>query len=354
MYRECFICGRAFGANDVIAHLRVGRRIAFDVERGRLWIVCRRCGQWCLTPVEDRWEAIAECDARFRQADARVSTANVGLARLESVELIRIGTPDRDEIANWRYGPRFERRKRRAKVVGGVLGAAAGTSVAGAVYLAKAAAALTGTVAVGATILVYAGIWVYSARGVWGWTPLTTLTLPNRDRRLLLRRDLPYVELRRLDEPPWASVRIPFADGAITYTKTDALHLLHRLLPHANGSGATREQIAEATREVDRAEQRTARAPAKDNTRRAWEYLVGVNTRGPLLAMTIVGRLALEMAVAEEVERREMAGEVSGLAERWEREEEIARESDDMFLPRWIGDWIRTARRRPRPSQGGR
>ena len=59
------------------------------------------------------------------------------------------------------------------------------------------------------------------------------------------------------------------------------------------------------------------------------------------------------MAVAEEVERRAMAGEAGELAIRWVEEEQIARESDDMFLPRWIGDWIH-ARRRPRPSHGGR
>src|SRR6185503_18136866 len=137
MYRECFVCGRDFGENASIAHLRIGRRIAFDVERGRLWIVCRRCGQWCLTPVEDRWEAIEECEALFRGAEARVSTANVGLARFPDVELVRIGSPERDEIANWRYGPRFERRKRRAKIVGGVLGALTGLAIVGALYVAS-------------------------------------------------------------------------------------------------------------------------------------------------------------------------------------------------------------------------
>jgi len=70
--------------------------------------------------------------------------------------------------------------------------------------------------------------------------------------------------------------------------------------------------------------------------------------------MSVVERLALEMAVSEEMERRAMSGAVTELAEKWSEEEEIARTSDDMFLPQWIGDWIRAAKRRVRPSPGGR
>src|SRR5881628_3751083 len=98
MYADCFICRRPLGGNKSIPHLTIGRRIAFDVDRGRLWVVCSRCGQWCLTPMEDRWEALAECEALFKNAEARVSTANVGLAHVADVDLIRIGSALRDEI----------------------------------------------------------------------------------------------------------------------------------------------------------------------------------------------------------------------------------------------------------------
>ena len=353
MYRECFVCGRDFGENASVTHLRIGRRIAFDVERGRLWIVCRGCGQWCLTPLEDRWEAIEECETLFRRAEARVSTANVGLARLRDVELVRIGTPQRDEIANWRYGPRFERRKRSTKITSGVLGALTGTGIVGALYLAKEAVLLTGAVGVGFVLVAYGGVLIYNARGAWGWAPLIRMSLPHNERRLLLRRDLPFVELCRLQGAPWAAVRIPFSEGAVTYTKSDALHLLHRLLPHVNGAGATPVQVAAATRELDVAEERVEKSRGGKSAPRVWEHLALHKTRGPLLAMNVVDRLALEMAVAEEVERRAMAGEAGELAVRWNEEEQIARESDDMFLPRWIGDWIH-AKRRPRPSPGGR
>ena len=33
----------------------VGRRLAFDPAKGRLWVVCRSCERWNLTPLEERW-----------------------------------------------------------------------------------------------------------------------------------------------------------------------------------------------------------------------------------------------------------------------------------------------------------
>ena len=88
-----------------------------------------------------------------------------------------------------------------------------------------------------------------------------------------------------------------------------------------------------------------------------WEYLaVDQPDKAPVLLMKMspTRRLALEMAVNEELEHRAMSGAVTQLADRWSEEEEIARTSDDMFLPQWIGDWIRAAKRRVRPSPGGR
>ena len=60
----------------------VGRRLAFDQRRGRLWVVCRKCGKWNLTPLEERWEAIESCERLFRDTRKRTSTENIGLAKL--------------------------------------------------------------------------------------------------------------------------------------------------------------------------------------------------------------------------------------------------------------------------------
>src|SRR5512140_1918048 len=104
MYSTCIFCHSHLGANDSIEHFPVGRRLAFDAAKGRLWVVCRRCERWNLTPLEERWEAIEQCERLFRGTKLRVSTDNVGLARTaDRLELVRIGSPQRPEMAAWRY-----------------------------------------------------------------------------------------------------------------------------------------------------------------------------------------------------------------------------------------------------------
>src|SRR6185503_8239406 len=110
MYSTCLFCNTSLGANDQIPTFPVGRRLAFDAARGRLWVVCIRCGRWNLTPLDERWEAIASCERHFRATRLRISTDNVGLARLkDGLELVRIGPALLPEIASWRYGTRIAR-----------------------------------------------------------------------------------------------------------------------------------------------------------------------------------------------------------------------------------------------------
>src|SRR3954468_21754411 len=124
MYRTCLFCNSDLGHNEAVEHFPVGRRLAFDPAKGRLWVVCRRCERWNLTPLEERWEAIEECERAFVGTKLRVSTDQIGLARLkEGLELIRIGEPQRPEMAAWRYGDQFGRRRRKhyALVAGGLV-----------------------------------------------------------------------------------------------------------------------------------------------------------------------------------------------------------------------------------------
>ena len=113
MYRTCLRCERPFGTNAELPNLPIGRRIAFDTERGRIWVICRRCGQWNLAPLESRWEALEECERLAVGAEARAAGAAAGFARTRAgLELLRIGgMPDAD-ILNWRYGRRLKTRQR--------------------------------------------------------------------------------------------------------------------------------------------------------------------------------------------------------------------------------------------------
>lgn len=58
MYSTCIFCHASLGANESLEHFPVGRRIAFDAAKGRLWVVCAVCRQWNLSPLDERWEAI--------------------------------------------------------------------------------------------------------------------------------------------------------------------------------------------------------------------------------------------------------------------------------------------------------
>ncbi|HEV3051208.1 MAG TPA: hypothetical protein VGX50_12920, partial [Longimicrobium sp.] len=58
MYRICIFCSADLGSNDSIERFPVGRSLAFDGEKGRLWAVCGKCARWNLAPLEERWEAI--------------------------------------------------------------------------------------------------------------------------------------------------------------------------------------------------------------------------------------------------------------------------------------------------------
>ena len=150
MYATCLHCHHALGKNDSVEAFPIGRRLAFDTDDGRLWVVCIACGRWNLTPLDERWEAIEQSERLFRAQKLRAQTDNVGLARLrDGTELIRIGKPLRPEFAAWRYGAVFRRRfQHRAAIVSG-----AATAV-GLSALALAGAPITALpIALGPVIL---------------------------------------------------------------------------------------------------------------------------------------------------------------------------------------------------------
>lgn len=72
MYATCLNRDRSLQGNTDLAHLPVGRRVAFDEETGRLWVICLHCRQWNLVPMELRWEALEECKRIAADAESRV------------------------------------------------------------------------------------------------------------------------------------------------------------------------------------------------------------------------------------------------------------------------------------------
>src|SRR5690606_7740221 len=133
MFAACLFCDAPLVRNDVLEAFPVGRRLAYDPARSRLWVVCDRCERWNLAAPEESGPAAEACERRFRATRLRRSTPNVGLARLpEGVDLVRIGRPLRPELALWRYGDQFGRRRQRhALLVAGAGTVAVGAAAAG-------------------------------------------------------------------------------------------------------------------------------------------------------------------------------------------------------------------------------
>ena len=316
MYGTCLFCGSSLGKNHTLEHQGVGRRLAFDHHRGRLWAVCRRCDQWNLAPLDQRWEAVEECERRFRETPLQVATSNIGLARMpDGTELIRSGEPLRPEFAAWRYGDQFGRRRRRTLWLATAgIGAVTGVLVGGAATLAAAAAGMAGWRLGGAVTRMQHG-----RRG-------RTLALGHSDVVTVGRKHL--AEARVLCGGSWGDswgLYLPHSGGTSVLTGADAIRGAGVLLARINRFGALASQVDLA---VDILERHRDAA-----TCFRWAGSRPERERYRLARLPMAIRLALEMAAHEETERRILHGELAVYRRRWARAEEIAGIADGLLVP---------------------
>ena len=348
MFSTCLFCHGQIGKNEVVEHFPVGSRLAFDSARGRLWAVCPHCRRWNLSPLDERWEAIDECERLFRATRARVSTDNIGLAPLRSgLDLVRIGEPLRPEFAAWRYGSQLQWRRRRAGIAAGVVGAAgvAAATVAGPALLA-AAAPLMGQALIGYML----PLWVVPSMVAvdmadqWQWERVAVRVPSAEGKRLVVRVkhlwESAYYTDRHSDE---LSLRLAHDGGVARYEGTKALTAGSRLLARANWLGGAAGLVQRAVRAIDETGdadsflQKTASRFSRFHGRR----LMASYRRIGAMSLVPVERLALEMAVHEESERRALDGELTRLAEEWKEAEEIAAIADDMFVTPKVDAWVK-------------
>ena len=337
MYRACLFCHSNLGKNEVLEALPVGRRIAFDPAKGRLWVVCTDCGRWNLTPFEERWETLEACERLFRGTRLRVATDNVGLASPEwGFELVRVGQALLPEIASWRYGSKLLSRA---------------TSLAG-----------------------YA-----KNLGINRRTVMKLRTLPRkhevlarvrqtaRDRMTIRYAHLPEAELLRPDRDGAWRLRVRHDLGLATLTGREAMETARVLLTALNDGSAPENLVRSAVAKLDDAADTqnffgrvgalalatswgrvpallARNDPAGESASMAERLIVRLTTRSfwsrggtgseertPLHWIPDVDRLALEMAANEDVERKALAGELRQLEEAWREAEEIAAVGDHLL-----------------------
>jgi hypothetical protein len=336
MYSTCIFCHSRLGENQSLEHLPVGKVIAFDPVRGRLWVVCGTCRQWNLSPFDGRWEAIEEAERIFRDTRLRASTGEIGLARLRAgTELVRVGKPLLPEFAAWRYGDRFKTRWVRHGVagvatfaigfsVGPLLGISVGTAPFLIVDAARKRLMLPRFAArierSGAPRFVShaeaAGVRIEAApRDPLGW-------------RLLLPVASEWWRYRGVSHDDEIPSRLRL-EGA------HALDALRQLLPQVNASGGRPSHVRAA---VGLLEEKGDLRGAVTHAAGVTEDLKRRNSRAGLAALPTALRLALEMAAHEDVERRALEGELAALEAEWRAAEEIAAIADTLTLPEWMAD----------------
>jgi hypothetical protein len=201
----------------------------------------------------------------------------------------------------------------------------------------------TGSLALASWGLVFAGVWaVELVRGV-GPVGGTSFIGPRSERVRLAGSLVQDVRLARTSgaKGPRAVFVIAGAPGQeARYGRDAALRLLAAVLPRLNWRGADKDQLRAATRMVD--DEEAIAAGRSGNPEPPWQRIAMRHwPRDDLLAsMHTVARLAFEMAVTEEVERRALAGEATALEGRWRDAEEVAGIADAMFLPAFVTDWL--------------
>lgn len=327
MYSTCLFCNANLGTNEVIESFPIGRRLAFDAANGRLWVVCRKCERWNLSPLEERWEAIEACEERFSDTRLRVSTDNIGLARVaEGLELVRIGAALRPEFAAWRYGDQFGRRRRRRMVRIGLGVGIVGGAIAGGVALGVGAGVGFGS----GGWWIWRGIYTGFRRIAYGSPDAIVARIPYDDKQqqprvlTVRRRDLDDV---RLGSAPNGGLllALPLRGDTVHLSGEDAERGAGYVLPAINAAGAERRDVESAVRLIEDSRKSPSEF-VRETARRAemWQKLK---------ALPNASLLALEMASHEESERRAMEGELALLEAAWRDAEEIAGISDNLLLP---------------------
>jgi hypothetical protein len=234
----------------------------------------------------------------------------------------------RPEFAAWRYGGQLRKRLVR----NGALIVGVGTAAVGL----HAAAVLATVVGVG-------GVAALSA-----WEALRLIRGQNYVARVPTGKEsiLRSVEVRRkhLDKAYFFKrgkddlfLELPSDQGVVTLPGERAIRALQYVLPAVNVLGGGRRQVSEAVQAIERAgdPHHFMRFASRRERFREAE---------PITEMDSMYRLALEIAVNEEMERETLQREVAQLALAWKEAEEIAAIADNMFLPESVDQFIRTHR----------
>lgn len=321
--RNCLFCGAAFEANGVVEAQPVGRRLAFDPARGRLWLICGHCFRWTLASLGGRPAAVEALERLARDEATPVArTAHVVLLRHRRLLLLRVGGAPLAEEAWWRFGRELRRRRatlsRRATRVSAYLFGALNWT-ADLLGIADPDVTIDWSDAPVADVVRWRRFGVAAWRGrapcpfchsilkalrydlSWWCTPLA-----GADGRLELGIPCPRCD-------PCTPEHVARLTGDV------AEGTLRRVLAWQNVAGAPERQIRDAVRAIE-----VSGSPAA--------FTAGTSRRHTSLRrLGRTGTMALEIALTESAEARARAVELQAVEFVWRREEELARIMDEVL-----------------------
>jgi hypothetical protein len=285
---------------------------------------------------------VEECERIFERLRTRVSTENIGLGRHPGgVDLVRIGHALRPEFAAWRYGDQFGRRRRKA-ILYGVAGASALGIVLGA--------GLT-TGIISAALLGQSGNFV----NIWiNGRVLARVPAPDGG---VLKLKLPDLKKARMiqEDGSWG-VQVSKGKRVEKYLGEEGREVAGILVSRLNRSGAKGAEVQDAVRRIEDAGHpeeylgglvEAVSVDPGSKAKPARRVVEPGDSAGLLHKLPTPSRLALEMALHEESERRALEGELAGLKAAWRQAEEVAAIADDLLLPEGADDFIREHRNGP-------
>jgi hypothetical protein len=149
--------------------------------------------------------------------------------------------------------------------------------------------------------------------------------------------------------------RLRFKNGEETFTGRDAERVAALVMPKVNRFGGKKAEVADAVKEIESfghpeaflhtVGDRTAslvkpmhklgrrRGNSKSEERQFHKY--------GLYSLPAAQRLAIEMALHEEAERRALEGELAELEQAWKDAEEVAAIADNLFVPGGVDEHLR-------------
>lgn len=326
MMRRCLICGTPYAGEQHLDHVPAARRVAYDPERGRLWLVCEACRRWSLVPIEDRWEALEALERAVTDRGKVLSrTDRIALIQIGPLEVVRVGGADRTEEAWWRYGRELVSRRQSYGRLSLAAGVATGAVLAG------------GWATGGIGFLGAWWLWSYAPESIKGgarWLRFGSDAWRGQAQcascgfvfdRLRFRDRQSLFLMPHADDGLEVVARCPRCDdlreGGLRPGREAGERILRRVLAHQHFSGASEDEVRSATRLIEEvgSPNQFSRLLIRDGRR--------------VMDLQRTGAVALEITSNESSEQRLLEMEVAELEAVWRREEELASIVDGELTP---------------------